>query len=166
MICPSIKDYKTAVQMTGHVRNISTREYHIFINSRSYDLPIHKEEVEKSIVDKFRALKGGTSTTGVSNSIMLGSGAASGVSYEFMINNIHHLNIPALTTSANGTGILLQYGGAKSDWVEASGGTYNLVEKIDTIIYTIQGQVPAKIIFTTTLTNPPICQLDSPGWCQ
>jgi len=39
-----------------------------------------------------------TSTTGVSNSIMLGSGATLGVSNEFMINNIHHLNIPALTT--------------------------------------------------------------------
>jgi hypothetical protein len=57
----------------------------------------------------------GTSTTGVSNSIMLGSGAALGVSNEFMINNIHHLNIPALTTSADGTGILLQYGGADTD---------------------------------------------------
>jgi len=51
-------DYKTAIQMTGHVRNISTREYHIFINSRANDLPIHKEEVEKSIIDKFRALSG------------------------------------------------------------------------------------------------------------
>jgi len=29
------------------------------------------------------------------------------------------------------------------------------VEKIDTIISTIQGQLPAKIIFTTTSTNPP-----------
>jgi len=74
-----------------------------------------------------------TSTTGVSNSIMLGS-EASGVSNEFMINNIHHLNIPALTTSANGTGILLQYGGANANCAEASGGTYNSVEKIDTII--------------------------------
>jgi len=44
--------------MTGHVRNISTREYHIYINSRANDLPIHKEEVEKSIIDKFRALSG------------------------------------------------------------------------------------------------------------
>jgi len=35
-------------------RNVSTHEYHIFINS----MPIHKEEVEKSIVDKFRALSG------------------------------------------------------------------------------------------------------------
>jgi len=32
-----------------------------------------------------------TSATGVSNSIMLGSGAASGVSNEFIISNIHHL---------------------------------------------------------------------------
>jgi len=51
-------DYKTAIQMMGHVRNILTREYHIFINSWAHDLPIHKEEVEKSIVDKFRALSG------------------------------------------------------------------------------------------------------------
>jgi len=93
-----------------------------------------------------------TSATGVS---MLGSGVALGVSNEFMINNIHHLNIPALTTLANGTGTLLQYGGANTDWVEASGGTYNLVEKIDTIISTIQAQLPAEIIFTTTSTDPP-----------
>jgi len=72
-----------------------------------------------------------TSATGVSNSIMLGSGATSGVSNEFMISNIGHFNIPALTTSADGTGILLQYVGANADWVEASGGTYNSVEKID-----------------------------------
>jgi len=51
-------DYKTAIQMTGCVRNISTREYHIYINSRANDLPIHKEEVEKSIIDKFRVLSG------------------------------------------------------------------------------------------------------------
>jgi len=96
-----------------------------------------------------------TSATGVSNSIMLGSGATLGVSSEFMISSIHHLNIPALTTSANGTGTLLQYGGANADWVEASGSTYNSVEKIDMIISTIQGQLPAKIIFTTTSTDPP-----------
>jgi len=96
-----------------------------------------------------------TSATGVSNSIMLGSGASSGVSNEFMINNIHHLNIPALATLADGTGTLLQYGGANADWFEASGGTYNSVEKIDTIISTIQGQLPAEIIFTTTSTDPP-----------
>jgi len=51
-------DYKTAIQMTGRVRNISTWEYHIYINSRANDLPIHKEEVERSIIDKFRALSG------------------------------------------------------------------------------------------------------------
>jgi len=51
-------DYKTAFQMLGHVRSISTREYHIYINSRSHDLPIPKEEVEKSIIDKCRALSG------------------------------------------------------------------------------------------------------------
>jgi len=49
----------------------------------------------------------------------------------------------------------LQYGGANTDWVEASGGTYNLVEKIDMIISTIQGQLPTEIIFTTTSTDPP-----------
>jgi len=36
-------DYKTAIQMTGHIRNILTREYHIYINSRANDLPIHKK---------------------------------------------------------------------------------------------------------------------------
>jgi len=51
-------DYKTAIQMTGCVRNILTREYHIYINSRANDLPIHKEEVERSIINKFRALSG------------------------------------------------------------------------------------------------------------
>jgi len=51
-------DYKTAIQMTGRVRNISTWEYHIYINSRANDLPIHKEEVERSIIDKYRALSG------------------------------------------------------------------------------------------------------------
>jgi len=96
-----------------------------------------------------------TSATGVSNSIMLGNGTTSCVSNEFMISNIHHLNIPALTTLADGTGILMQYGRANADWVEASGGTYNSVEKIDTIISTIQGQLPAEIIFTTTSTDPP-----------
>jgi len=49
----------------------------------------------------------------------------------------------------------MQYGGANADWVEALGSTYNSVEKIDTIISTIQGQLPAEIIFTTTSTDPP-----------
>jgi len=43
--------------MLGCVRHISTREY-IFINLRANDLPIHKEEVERSIIDKHRALSG------------------------------------------------------------------------------------------------------------
>jgi len=81
------------------------------------------------------------STTGVSNSIMLGSGATSGVSNEFMISNIGHFNIPSLTTSANGSGTLLQYGGANADWVEASGGIYNSVEKIDTAISNINSEI-------------------------
>jgi len=51
-------DYKTAIQMMGCVRNISNREYHIFINSRANDFPIHKEEVEKSIINKFKTLSG------------------------------------------------------------------------------------------------------------
>jgi len=51
-------DYKTVIQMTGCIRNISTREYHIYINSQANDLPIHKEEVERSVIDKFRALSG------------------------------------------------------------------------------------------------------------
>jgi len=82
-----------------------------------------------------------TSATGVSNSIMLGTGATSGVSNEFMISNIGHFNIPALTTLADGTGTLLQYGGANADWVEASGGTYNTVEKIDTAISNINSEI-------------------------
>jgi len=38
--------------------DINQGVYHIFIHSRANDLPIHKEEVEKSIIDKFRALSG------------------------------------------------------------------------------------------------------------
>jgi len=79
-----------------------------------------------------------TSTTGVSNSIMLGSGATSGVSNEFMISNIDHLNIPSLTTSTDGTGTLLQWGGANVGWIQASGGTYNTVSKIDSAISAIK----------------------------
>jgi len=93
--------------------------------------------------------------SGTSNTIILGEGTSTGVSNEFNLPQIEHFKIPSLTTSADGMGTLLQWGGANADWVQASGGTYNLVEKIDTIISTIQGQLPAKIIFTTTLTNPP-----------
>jgi len=49
-------DYKMAIEMLGSVRNRSTREYHIYINSISHDLPIHKEEVERSIIEKFDSL--------------------------------------------------------------------------------------------------------------
>jgi len=35
-------DYKKAIQMMGHVRNISTREYHIFINLRPMICPLTK----------------------------------------------------------------------------------------------------------------------------
>jgi len=85
----------------------------------------------------------------------MGTGTSTGVSNEFYLPQIEHFNIPALTTLTNGTGIFLQYGRANADWVKASGGTYNSVEKIDTIISTIQGQLPTKIIFTTTSTDPP-----------
>jgi len=84
-----------------------------------------------------------------------GTSTSTGVSNEFNLPQIEHFNILSLTTSANGRGTLLQWGGANADWVQASGSTYNLVEKIDTIISTIQGQLPAEIIFTTTSTNPP-----------
>jgi len=94
-------------------------------------------------------------SNGTSNTILMGTGTSTGVSNEFYLPQIGHFNIPALTTSADGTGILMQYGGANADLVEASGGTYNSVEKIDTIISTIQSQLPAEIIFTTTSTDPP-----------
>jgi len=94
-------------------------------------------------------------SSGTSNTILIGTGTFTGVSNEFYLRQIEHFNIPSLTTLADGTGILMQYGGANADWVEALGGTYNSVEKIDTIISTIQGQLPAKIIFTTTLTDLP-----------
>jgi len=93
--------------------------------------------------------------SGASNTIILGTGTSTSVSNEFNLPQIDDFNIPNLTTLANGTGTQVQYGGTKSSWVQASGGTYNSVEKIDTIISTIQGQLPAKMIFTTTLTNLP-----------
>jgi len=84
--------------------------------------------------------------------IVLGANAVCRNSNECYLANVNHLNIPALTTLAYGTGTLVQCGGANTGWVKASGGTYNLVEKIDTII-TIQGQLPAEIIFTNTSTE-------------
>jgi len=93
--------------------------------------------------------------SGASDTIILREGTSTSMSNEFNLPQIDHFNIPNLTTSANGTGTLVQYGGTKSSWVQVSGGTYNLVEKIDMIISTIQGQLPTKIIFTTTSTDPP-----------
>jgi hypothetical protein len=93
---------------------------------------------------------------GTSNTVLMGTGTTTGVSNEFNLPQIEHFNIPNLTTSSDGTGTLVQYGGANSGWVQASGGTYNSVEKIDNIISTLQGQLPSEIIFTTISTNPPI----------
>jgi len=98
-----------------------------------------------------------TSVAGVSNSIMLGSGATLGVSNEFMINNISHFNIPALTTLADGSGTLLQYGGTNTDWVEALGGTYNSVEKIDNAISALQSSVSTTGPFVPTFTSEVNC---------
>jgi len=47
----------------------------------------------------------------------MGTGSTTGVSNEFYLPQIGHFNIPALTTLADGTSILLQYGGANADWV-------------------------------------------------
>jgi len=73
-------------------------------------------------------------SSGTSNTILLGTSTSINVSNEFNLPQIDHFNIPKLTTLANGTGTLVQYGGANAGWVQASGGTYNSVEKIDTII--------------------------------
>jgi len=95
-----------------------------------------------------------TSAVRVSNSIILGSRATSGVSNEFLISNINHLNIPSLTTSADGTGTLLQWGRANTGWVQASGGTYNTVSKIDTELSSLGSSVSALLsggtLFTTS----------------
>jgi len=62
-------------------------------------------------------------------------------SNECYLAGIDHLNVPSLTTLANGTGTLIQYGGANAGWVQASGGTYNSVEKIDTVISNINSEI-------------------------
>jgi len=53
--------------------------------------------------------------SGTSNTILMGTGTSTGVSNEFYLQQIEHFDIPNLTTSANGTGILMQYGGANAD---------------------------------------------------
>jgi len=73
-------------------------------------------------------------------------------SNECYLAGIDHLNVPSLTTSANGTGTLVQYGGANAGWVQASGGTYNSVEKIDTFISTIQGKGSCQARYS----SPPV----------
>jgi len=49
-----------------------------------------------------------------SDTIILGTGTSTGVSNEFNLPQIDHFNIPNLTTLANCTGTLVQYGGTKS----------------------------------------------------
>jgi len=74
----------------------------------------------------------------VADSIVLGVNAVCSNSNECYPASIDHLNVPSLTTLANGTGTLVQYGGTNAGWVQASGGTYNSVEKIDTAISALQ----------------------------
>jgi len=68
--------------------------------------------------------------------------------------NITSFNISGLTASTgSGEGTILEFDSSGN--IIPSAGTYNTVSKIDTIISTIQGQLPTKIIFTTTSTDPP-----------
>lgn len=45
-------DYKTSIQMMGRVRDIASREYHIFAKCTPSDLPNSVREVEKAIAQK------------------------------------------------------------------------------------------------------------------
>ncbi len=45
-------DYKTSIQMLGRVRDIASREYHIFIKDHPKDLPDTVEEVEKAMAQR------------------------------------------------------------------------------------------------------------------
>jgi len=87
-----------------------------------------------------------TSAIGVSNSMMLGTGATSGISNKFMINNIHHLNIPALTTQLMELAYCCNMVGQMLIGLRPLGGLIIQWKKIDTIISTMQGHLPAKII--------------------
>ena len=42
-------DYRTAIQMMGRIRSLSTRQYHIFIKSARSDIPDSKAEIEKML---------------------------------------------------------------------------------------------------------------------
>jgi hypothetical protein len=45
-------DYKTAIQMLGRVRNVESREYHIYCKYSSSDLPDTVEEIERAIATR------------------------------------------------------------------------------------------------------------------
>jgi len=92
---------------------------------------------------------------------MLGSGATSGVSNEFMISNIDHFNVPSLTASTDGTVTLLQWGGANTGWIQASGGTYNSVSKIDTAISALKSNVSTTKPFVPTFSSEVNCTATS-----
>jgi len=90
-----------------------------------------------------------------SGSIGLGSGVVINNNDQFVVaSNVTSFIIPGLTAST-GTreGTILEFDSSGN--IIPSAGTYNMVSKIDTIISTIQGQLPAEIIFTTTSTDPP-----------
>jgi hypothetical protein len=45
-------DYKTSIQMMGRVRDIATREYHIFIKPSGSNLPATVQEIERAVAMK------------------------------------------------------------------------------------------------------------------
>lgn len=45
-------DYKTAIQMLGRVRNVESRQYHIFIKYSASDLPDTVPEIERAVADR------------------------------------------------------------------------------------------------------------------
>jgi len=90
-----------------------------------------------------------------SRSIALGAGVEITNNDQFVVaSNVTSFNISGLTAST-GTraGTILEFDSSGN--IIPSAGTYNSVSKIDTIISTIQGQLPAEILFTTTSTDPP-----------
>jgi len=91
------------------------------------------------------------------DSIVLGVNAVCSNSNECYLAGIDHLNIPTLTALADGTGTLVQYGGANAGWVQASGGTYNSVEKIDNAISALQSSVSTTGPFVPTFSSEVNC---------